>query len=457
MSRGTLLTMRSATIYLRQSEDKTGEAAAVTRQLDECREFCASKGWAVREVFEDNDRSATSGKARPAFEALLASNPERIVVWHVDRLVRVTRDLERVIDLGVNVHAVKSGHIDLSNPAGRAVARTVTAWATYEGEQKALRQVSANRQRAQAGRVLWSRRPFGFDREGAEVRVVASEAAELRKAARKVLKGATLASVAADWNGRGVTTSTGGKWSVTAVKRALTSPRLTGRAVSRGVDYGAGKMPRILDDDTADRLTALLTDPRRKAAPSTMTKYLLSGLVRCGREGCDDERMFATPNAQQRMIYRCRKCYGGRGMDDVDEVVRALVVARLSRPDVADLFDMPIDVGELHAEVTTLRDRRDGIADMLSLGIMGRDAAKASAQRLTDQIADLERRIAAATGTSPVVRLIGADDVAATFDGFTLADKRETIRTLMTVRILPAGKGVRFRPEHVDPGWKGQK
>ena len=370
--------------------------------------------------------------------------------------MRVTRDLERVIDLGVNVHAVKSGHIDLSNPAGRAVARTVTAWATYEGEQKALRQVSANRQRAQAGRVLWSRRPFGFDREGAEVHVVASEAAELRKAARKVLKGATLASVAADWNGRGITTSTGGKWSVTAVKRALTSPRLTGRAVSRGVDYGAGKMPRILDDDTADRLKALLTDPRRKAAPSTTTKYLLSGLVRCGREGCDDERMFATSNAQQRMIYRCRKCYGGRGMDDVDEVVRATVVGILSRPDAADLFRAPVDVNALRAEVVELRDRRDGLAELLALGLMTREAVKDSAQRLTDQIADLERKIDAANGASPVTRLLGAEDVAAAFDRLSLPDKREVIRTLMTVRILPVGKGVRFRFEHVETIPRGQ-
>jgi len=44
--------------------------------------------------------------------------------------------------------------------------------------------------------VLWTRRPFGFEREGAKVRVVEAEAAAIREAANTILKGGTLASVA---------------------------------------------------------------------------------------------------------------------------------------------------------------------------------------------------------------------------------------------------------------------
>src|SRR5690349_13464343 len=128
-----------ASIYVRISLDKTGEGLGVERQEQACRELCEHKGWEVREVFCDNDISATTGKRRPGFEALLASDPDVIVVWHIDRLVRLSRDLERVIDLGVNIHGVTAGHIDLSHPGGRAVAKTITAWAQYEGEQKAER------------------------------------------------------------------------------------------------------------------------------------------------------------------------------------------------------------------------------------------------------------------------------------------------------------------------------
>src|SRR3954467_5697610 len=107
-----------ASIYVRISLDKTGEGLGVERQEEACRKLCADHRWQVREVFCDNDISATTGKRRPGFEALLASDPEVIVVWHTDRLVRLSRDLERVIDLECNVFAVTAGHIDLSNPAG---------------------------------------------------------------------------------------------------------------------------------------------------------------------------------------------------------------------------------------------------------------------------------------------------------------------------------------------------
>src|SRR5450759_852733 len=96
----------TATIYLRVSQDKTGEGLAVERQEAECRALAERNGWAIREVFTDNDISATTGKRRPGFEALLLSNPERVIVWHPDRLARLGKDLERVIGLGGNVHTV---------------------------------------------------------------------------------------------------------------------------------------------------------------------------------------------------------------------------------------------------------------------------------------------------------------------------------------------------------------
>jgi len=440
-------------IYVRQSQDKLGDTLAVSRQLEACRELCESRSWPVVEVFTDNDTSATSGKTRPGFDALLASNPKGIVVWHVDRLVRLSKDLERVIDLGVNVYAVKSGHVDLSNPAGRAVAKTITAWAQYEGEQKATRQVAANLQRAQRGQVLWTRRPFGYDRDGSTVRIVKSEAVEIRKAARKVLRRSTVASIAADLNSRGVTTTTGGQWTVTSLKRALLSPRVAGRVVSKGEDYGVSGLA-ILDADTADRLAAVLRDPRRKVAPSTQVKYLLSGLAVCGRQGCADAPMFATSNPKGVLVYRCRTCYGTRRLDLVDEVVMGVLVGRLSRSDAVDLLRRDVDLDGIRERVVELRSRRDGLASLLADGLLTSEAVRTQARRLTVEIGELERQVSAATGTSPLARVLDSTDVAAALDRLPLLDLRDVLRSLMTVRIMPAGKGVRFDPEHVSIEWR---
>lgn len=134
----------------------------------------------VGQVWVDNDLSATKANVvRPDFEAMIASKPQAIVCWHTDRLIRVTKDLERVIELGVNVHAVMAGHLDLSTPAGRAVARTVTAWATYEGEQKAERQKLANIQNARAGKPYTPGiRPFGYGDD--HMTIIEEEAAAIR-------------------------------------------------------------------------------------------------------------------------------------------------------------------------------------------------------------------------------------------------------------------------------------
>ena len=155
----------TAAVYCRISDDPRGEGLGVKRQEAECREYAAQLGYEVGQVYVDNDLSATSGVDRPAFRALLADRPEAVIVWHVDRLVRLTRDLEQVIDLAVNVHAVKAGHLDLSTPAGRAVARTVTAWAQYEGEQKVQRMRASFDQRAARG-IPWGPEPFGYRKVG---------------------------------------------------------------------------------------------------------------------------------------------------------------------------------------------------------------------------------------------------------------------------------------------------
>ncbi|MBM0128063.1 recombinase family protein [Pimelobacter simplex] len=452
--------MRAA-IYVRQSLDRSGEGAAVDRQLAECTELAERNSWAVAEVYRDNDASASNGK-RPDWQRLLADLDaglyDVLVCWHTDRLYRRVRDLVDLVEIAerrpLRISSVKAAEIDLSTPAGRMLAGMLGHAARYEVEQKGARQVSANRARAQDGTVLWTRRPFGFDRSGTEVRVVKKEAAALEAAASKVLAGATLASVARDLNKRGISTSLGREWSVTSLKRALLNPRVAGHVVYRG-ELMSTNGPAILDTETYDRLQALLTDPRRKTAPSTVAKFLLSGIARCGREECDREPMFSTTNGAERIVvYRCRKCYGARHRDRVDEVVLATIAARLARPDAASLLSTEVDVAALQAQAAELRDRRDALAMMLADGLLGADAVKVQAKTLTDRLGNLERQIDAAMGESPLADVIGADDVVGRLAELPLTALRAIVRELCEVVILPAGKGIRFAPDQVQVIWR---
>ncbi|MGG5260821.1 recombinase family protein [Phycicoccus avicenniae] len=452
------MTSRAA-IYARQSLDRSGEGTAVSRQLSECRELAERNGWEVVEVYQDNDRSATSGKVRPEWMRLLADlkagRHDVLIAWHTDRLYRRLRDLVDLVEIAqdrtLKIATVRSSDLDLSTPAGRMMAGLLGSVASYEGEQKAARQIAANRQRAQAGVVLWTRRPFGFDRDGRDVYVVEIEADELRQAAKAVLAGETTASVARDMNARNVTTTVGKPWSVTSVRRALLNPRLVGRVVYRGEDFGDGG-PQILDAETFDRVGALLRDPSRKMAPpSTELKWLLSGLVRCGN---DDEPMWATPSPSGRMIYRCRRCYMGRGLEDVDEVVLGIVSERLSRSDAASLFSPDTDLDVLRERAVEIRERRDGLAGLLADGLLGAEAVRAQATKLAAELDDVERELEHAVAATPLARLAIAVDVRTSLMDLPVRTLRTVIDTLAIVRVLPAGKGVRFDPDQVLIEWR---
>ena len=458
----------SCVIYTRQSSDPAGEAAAVTRQEDACRELAARNGWDVVRVFSDNDRSAVRG-VRPAWREMLAEvrrgRVTVVVAWHTDRLYRRVRDtldlMEAGLAHGLKIETVMAGSLDLATPAGRMIATQLAAVGGYEGEQKSARQKAANLQRARRGVVSWTRRPYGFAVEDGKVAIVGPEAKEIRAAAKRVLSGTSVAKVVADMNARGLRTSAGSEWTPTALRRILINPRHAGRAVSLGEDFGRGTWPAILDGDTADRLVALFTDPRRRnSPPSSSVKYLLSGIALCGK--CGEEvrsRMFAQPTTTRsggrRMTYRCRRVvHLVRGVEEVDLVVTEAVIARLSRPDAVDLLQADVDLDALRAQITELRDRRDGLAGLLADGLLSGPAVRDQATKLTVRISELEQQITAATGDGPLAQMVGVDDVRAVWRKLDLRSRRAIIQTLLDVTVLPVGSGTRFTDRHVSVEWK---
>lgn len=87
-----------AGIYTRTSWDLEGQRAGVERQRVDCETLCTARGWEIAQYFEDNDRSAYTGKKRWAYEQMLAAVDDgaldAIVIWHNDRLHRSPRELE---------------------------------------------------------------------------------------------------------------------------------------------------------------------------------------------------------------------------------------------------------------------------------------------------------------------------------------------------------------------------
>ena len=126
-------------------------------------------------------------------------------------------------------------------------ARMKGTVAKYEVEQKSVRQKAANQQRAKNGKP-WVQRSFGYDGNA----IVPDEAAAIRKACHALLNGATLWSIAKEWNAKGLKTSKGYQWEGSKVRQVLLRPAIAGLAVHDGeiLDGVTPAWKPIIDRDT---------------------------------------------------------------------------------------------------------------------------------------------------------------------------------------------------------------
>lgn len=450
-----------AFVYLRQSLDRNGSGAAVERQREDCLKLCADRGWEVAGTYVDNDVSASSRKPRPQYvkmlEAVEQGGADIVVAWHVDRLTRKITDLENLIELsqrtGLRIATV-TGDLDLSTDAGRLVGRILASVARGEVERKGARQKRAQQQAAEQGRPAGGRRPFGYASDG--ITVVEAEAQRVREAYADVLRGASLKSIAKRWNDAGALTTMGNAWSHSTVRETLKNPRYAGLRAYRGEVVGPAVWPALVDEDTHAAVCTLLAIPARRTTATTARKYLLPGLALCWRCGAT----VATGHTRHgKRVYVCRaeKCVS-RKAEAVDELVEAVVLARLARPDAADLLQ-PSDrdaVADLRARRVAIDERLDDLATGLEEGVLTLAAVRRSSERLRAEQARIDAEMAAVVHTDALGPLVAADDPVTAWQELDVQQRRSVVNALMTVTLLkPEGGRRGFDPDSVRIDWKG--
>lgn len=336
---------KAAAIYARISSDPTGAQLGVKRQIDDCQELAERRGWPVRDVYVDDDRSAWSGKARPEYRRMLgdieSGDVDAVVVWHLDRLHRQPRELEAFFDAcdaaGLTDLASVSGQVDLASHDGRFMARILGAVAKKESDDKSRRIRRKHLELAQSG--AWKgggSRPFGYLAD--RVSVNPAEAPFVREAVARVLAGDSLRSVAASFNDRGVLTTQGHQWTISALHRVLVSARISGQREHHGEIIGPAQWAAIITPDETARLRAYLSDPARKTGRAPRL-YLLAGLLRCSHCGAV---LVARRNNLGARRYICAKGPGHTGCgrlvitaEPVEALIQEAVLYRLDTPELA--------------------------------------------------------------------------------------------------------------------------
>lgn len=461
---------RLCLIYVRISQDRAGAGLGVARQEDDCRALAASLGWDVLEVLVDNDVSASTGRVRPGYsrllDALRAGRAAAVIAWHTDRLHRSPSELETYLDVceknGVTTHTVKAGPLDLATPSGRAVARTLGAWARFEVEHKADRTRRAQEQAALAGRWLGGTRPFGWESAADRPALVDREAEAIRRGSADLLAGHSLSSIAKAWNGDGLTSTLGHRFVPTTVRQVLLRARNAGLATWKGEVVGPSTFPAIVDEETWRAVVALLRAPDRPGAGTdTRARHLVAGIARCH---CGAFVRSATATGRRpedkRTVYRCHmtgRGHVGKDARKVDDLVTDAIVDRLARPDAIELVAPGAETRDLGLEAATLRTRLDDLVGSYARGMVTLAQLEAGSAAIRENLQRTEQEMTMRVRTPALVPMLEAPDgVEDGWSRASLEERRSVVRALMHVTLLPADKTRRraFDPATVRMDWR---
>lgn len=467
--------VRACGIYARISSDD-GTALGVGRQIEDCTAEASKRGWPVARTFIDNDVSATKSKRRPEYEHLMQAiedgDIDAVIVWDVDRLTRTPAELERFIDLADRHHlalASIGGEVDLSTPQGRLTARIKGSVARHEVEQMSRRLKRKFQDNAKEGKshgVV----PFGYRRVrvhddngrdiGSQDVIDPAEAEAVRELYRRVIAGESLRFLAKYLNENGFTTIRGNPFQGNVVGAMLRRPRYAGMRTHQRQVVGKGEWPPIVSLATYEEALAILNAPGRRLSRGAEPKYLLSGIAVCGRCGTAMRPNVHKPkNGKHRQpAYICPGCNKvTRKIEAVDEVVEEIIVARLIQPG-ADIMTST-DPEALSAAIDdreALLARMDTAADNFAQGaITARQLARIT-EALTIQVTTAEAAIAKLRPSRVLDGAVGVK-AAETWVLSTVERKRQIIRHLAEVTILPSGPGIRFSPEQVRVEWKAAR
>lgn len=463
----------NAAIYARISQDRTGAGLGVERQVEDCRALAETKGLTVTAVHSDNDVSAYSGRRRPGYEALLedvrSGRVQAVLAWHEDRLHRSPRELEDYID-ACRIHETptyfaRAGDLDLTHSSGRMTARIRGAITRQESEHKSERVARAHAQAAARGVWRGGSRPFGWEPRAGGADLVEHEAQIVREASHAILAGASLGGIVADLNRRGVRTSKGNAWTYATLRQMLRRPRNAGFSELNGEIVGKMRdWPPIVSEDVWRGVCAVLDDPTRRRSTSNRVRWMMAGIAVCGRDDCGQPLRSATTGGgdHKRTVYRCTGRGGGHVARDartLDAHVEGVILGVLAREDwraALRQVETPAEgIESLVAEANALRARLDEAAESFASGAITRGQLERITGRARESLAQVESRLGQARRGSLLSEFPRGQEPAEIWKGLSMDRKRDIVRELVDVTVLPVGRGgAKYDPEAVRIEWK---
>jgi hypothetical protein len=325
-------------------------------------------------------------------------------------------------------------------------ARIKASVARAEVERKGERQKRALQQRAESGGVPKGVRLTGYDKNG---EIVPDEAEVIKGLFEQFAAGETLRGLCQQLDESGIETRTGGQWSPSTVLGLLKNSRYCGRSSYRvrergksvdGVQRfsrvqvdGVAQWKAIVSESVFDLVQARLSDPRRKTNKvGTQRKYLGSGMFVCGRCG---GLMYAS--SERYMCNGERDLF--RAKEPIDALVKAVMVERLSRPDLRGVLATNTSelARELEARVSELVARLETVENDYDEGLIDGTRYKVKSDKVKADIEAVNLERGRLVGGNALGVIVSAPDPVKAFESASLSARRAIIEAFMTVTLLP--------------------
>ena len=305
MNDATQLT--AAALYARVSSDRQDVDLSVAAQLRALRDYADRNGYLVVREYIDE---AESGRVadRPQFRKMLdeasqADAPfQEILVW---KFSRFTRKREHAVAFksmlrrrGIRVTSITE-HAD-DTPTGKLMEAIIESVDEFYSENLAQEVTRGMREAASRGFFLSSKAPYGYRRikvqDGAKERptleVDPDTAPIVKEIFEKSLRGVGLKEITADLNERGITNK-GKRWGRTGLHYVLTNEAYTGTAIWGRTTTGdkqadpvraEGAWEAVVSQEVFEEVQKGLQEraPKKQRPARVGSRYLLSGLLRCG-------------------------------------------------------------------------------------------------------------------------------------------------------------------------------
>lgn len=303
-------------LYLRVSTEDQGEKYSLPAQKRSLQDAALQRGLQTLPELIFVDERTGGDMNRPGFQALMdlvrGKRIQHVLVYSIDRLTRNAADAMTIMQLcqdrGVKLEFLNFTIDD--TPQGEFSYGVMALVGQLERKIFKARSMAGRLEKAKQGFLNSGSAPYGYDylgkSKGERGKLVINEAAAqtVRLIFKRAEDGATMYQIKKYLNDHGIPSARGGTWSRRVVYQVLRNEAYIGRYVHGRLTSHPVVIPcpPIIAESTFYSVATILERNRTTWAGRPSRKYLLRGMVWCGKCG---HRCTTNPGGKKGPVYRC--------------------------------------------------------------------------------------------------------------------------------------------------------